>query len=150
MTEINMILKSNDFEDGGDLDPKFSCDGKGISPELHFDEVPEGTASLALSCIDPDSPSGHFVHWLVINLPVSTTSIPAGGPVPEGTQEIENDAGKTGFTGPCPGSGKHHYVFTLYALKTEKLDGVDKENFEQKIAENKIDKAKITGLYQRS
>ncbi|MCK4455757.1 MAG: YbhB/YbcL family Raf kinase inhibitor-like protein, partial [Thermoplasmata archaeon] len=49
-----MRMKSNDFEDSGDIPSGFTCDGEDISPHLVWEEVPEGTKSLALIMDDPD------------------------------------------------------------------------------------------------
>jgi Raf kinase inhibitor-like YbhB/YbcL family protein len=43
--------------------------------------------------------------------------------MPPGAIETRTDFGKPGYGGPCPPPGKpHRYVFTLYALKVDKLD----------------------------
>lgn len=43
--------------------------------------------------------------------------------LPAGAKEGNTDLGKPGYFGPCPPVGrKHTYVYTVYALKTEKLD----------------------------
>ena len=68
---------------------------------------------------------------------------------PAGIKESENDFGKKSYGGPCPPSGTHRYVFTVYALKKEKMAGVTKDNFLQKVKENQIAKALLTGLYKR-
>ena len=47
----------------------------------------------------------------------------AKGVIPPGSSEMITDGGKPGFFGPCPPIGrKHTYIYTVYALKTEKLD----------------------------
>jgi len=131
------------------MDPRFTCDGEDISPHLAWEDVPKETKSLALSLSDPDAPSGNFIHWLVINIPAETREIPSGGPLPKEAEELVTDFGKSGYGGPCPPSGTHHYEFRLFALKSEKLEEVDKSNFSSKIAQNKIAEARITGLYRR-
>jgi len=70
---------------------------------------------------DPDAPSGTFVHWVVYNLPQSTTLLPAALPttptLASGGNQGVNSSGKVGYMGPCPPPGApHHYVFTVYAL----------------------------------
>jgi hypothetical protein len=62
---------------------------------------------------------------------------------------VVNDFGKTSYGGPCPPSGTHRYFFTIYALKTENLSGMTKNNFLQKVKENQLATAQIMGLYKR-
>ncbi len=64
---------------------------------------------------DPDA--GHFAHWSAYAIAPGTTRLAegagsAGARLAQGT----NDFGRVGYGGPCPPSGTHHYVFTLYAL----------------------------------
>ena len=63
--------------------------------------------------------------------------------------EVPNDFGKAEYGGPCPPSGKHRYVFVVYALNTEKMEGVTKNNFPAKVGASTIEKAILIGLYQR-
>lgn len=69
---------------------------------------------------DPDAPFGTFVHWVIYNIPASSRglpeAIPAGAKLADGTQQGNNGAGGTGYTGPCPPSGTHRYFFKLYVL----------------------------------
>ena len=66
---MTLRLNSNSFKDGDYLQDKhslsagygFGCDGENVSPELHWDNVPEGTKSLAITCYDPDAPTGSGV-----------------------------------------------------------------------------------------
>src|SRR4029079_3379289 len=95
---------------------RFTCDGEGISPEVDWSGAPAAAVTLAMTVIDPDA--GGFVHWLVYDLPAASAGSLAenvgtgAGAPPQGA----NGRGKAGYTGPCPPSGTHHYVFTLYAL----------------------------------
>jgi len=109
----------------------FGCTGGNVSPQIVWQNIPEGTKSLSLQVFDPDAPTGSgFWHWAVYNIPVSATGLArgagnsaAGLPAPAfgGTTDFL-DTGATGgngnYGGPCPPAGDtpHHYVFTLYAL----------------------------------
>lgn len=135
------------FLDNETIPAKYTCDGENISPALAWNGIPRGTKSFALRVIDPDAPSGHFIHWLVANIPADVTLLKEGA-VPAG-EEIENDFGRTGWGGPCPPSGEHRYIFTLDALDTEKLSGLTKDNFEEKVDDHSIIKIQLTGRYQR-
>jgi Raf kinase inhibitor-like YbhB/YbcL family protein len=57
---------------------------------------------------DPDAPNGTFTHWVVFNLPASSTGI-ANGRIPAGAAQAQNGRGQAAYTGPCPPSGTHHY-----------------------------------------
>lgn len=108
-----MTLTSPAFANNGPIPAKYTCDGANVSPPLAIAGVPSGAKSLALTVEDPDAPGGTFTHWLAWNIAPSTTSIGEGQHI--GTEE-QNGFGKPGYGGPCPPSGLHHYVFTLYAM----------------------------------
>jgi hypothetical protein len=144
-----MRLKSGNFEDGGRIPSEFTCDGRDVSPQLSWEDVPGGTKSFALSVVDPDAPGGSFIHWLVCGIPEDVDEVDQGS-LPEGVKQIRNDFGKKDYGGPCPPSGTHRYVFTLYALDTEHLEGVNEYNFFEKVEEHTLGKAELMGLYERS
>ena len=153
-------LTSKDFKDGGTISDKqvfnsFGCSGGNVSPELEWSNPPAGTKSFALMVHDPDAPTGSgWWHWVVYNIPADAKEIPAGGPLPQGAVEGKTDFGKPGWGGPCPppGSGNHHYQFTLFALKVDKLDipaDATAAFVGYNVNANAIGKAKLTGLYGR-
>ena len=144
-----MNLTSKDFTHNQKMDPKFTCDGENLQPQLAWDEVPDGTKSFAVSCLDPDAPSGEWAHWLVINIPATINSIEQNAGTPAGSVEIDNDFKKPTYGGPCPPSGTHQYVFKVYALDVESLEGVDRQSFKQKVSEHTLDSAEVIGLYER-
>jgi hypothetical protein len=144
-----MRLFSHDFFDNQKMDSKFTCDGEGLSPHLAWDDFPSATKSFAVSCFDPDSPSGDFCHWLMINLPREVTEIVSGDETAAGAKVLANTGGQNGYYPPCPPSGTHRYVFTVYALDCLTLEAVERENFIEKVTEHKIDSAQIIGLFQR-
>lgn len=123
MPHTPFSLTSFAFGNNGLIPAKYTCDGdRTLSPPLSVSGVPEGTQSLALIMGDPDvpkalKPDGVFDHWVLFNIPPSTTSIPEGSSV--GVQG-NNGAGKPGYTGPCPPPqyepSEHRYIFKLYAL----------------------------------
>jgi Raf kinase inhibitor-like YbhB/YbcL family protein len=144
-----MELFSQDFKNNQQIPAMHTCDGSDTSPQLSWSNAPAGTKSFALTCIDPDAPSGDFIHWFVFDIPASITNFSQGAPLPAGSKEVENDFGRKNYGGPCPPSGTHRYIFTLYALKKEKLAGVTRNNFLQKVRENELAKALLIGLYKR-
>ncbi|UCG69265.1 MAG: YbhB/YbcL family Raf kinase inhibitor-like protein [Thermoplasmata archaeon] len=143
-----MKIKSNDFEPSGLIPPLFTCDGQDISPHLAWEEVPEGTKSLALIVDDPDAPAGTWVHWLICNIPANVREVPQGR-IPAGAHQVRNDFGKANYGGPCPPGGTHRYFFKLYALNVGSLEGVDERNFYEKVEEHKIAEAVLMGKYSR-
>jgi len=126
-------LKSADVAEGSTLTKAqvfsgFGCTGDNVSPALQWSGAPEGTKSFALTVYDPDAPTGSgWWHWVVYDLPASTASLPRGvgksAKLPEGAHQGRNDFGTADFGGACPpvGDKAHHYIFTIYALKIEKL-----------------------------
>lgn len=147
--KTTFILRSSDFEDDGKIPPKFTCDGENISPQLSWENVPDGTKSFALSVVDIDAPGGTFIHWLVYDIPGDVREIKQGG-LPAGAKQVRNDFGVEEYRGPCPPHGTHRYIFTLYALDVERLEGVNKNNLFKIIGEHSIGKAELTGLYTSS
>lgn len=148
-----MRLKSLDFSHNDKIPARFTCDDQDVSPHLIWYEPPDNIKSFALSCKDPDAPNGNWDHWLIVNIPASVNEIPQSETIGE---KIVNDFGKTGYGGPClPASpagrpsGTHRYVFKIYALDVEKLNGITKENFVEKVQEHTIESAELIGLYQR-
>ena len=130
----SFTVTSTDFTDGGPLArPQWSAAAGGVdrSPQLSWSGFPERTRSFAVTCLDPDSPSGSgWWHWAVLNLPVATTSLeagagaPGGPPLPEGSLVLRNEDGDRGFggVGPPRGTGLHRYLFVVHALDVPSLE----------------------------
>lgn len=125
-----ITLTSTAFKHGGDIPPKYTCDGQDISPPLSWSDVPPGTQSLALIVEDPDAPDPAapkriWTHWVLYDLPPDADGLKesvSSDELPPGTREGSNDWQRTGYGGPCPPIGKHRYFFKLYALKTALRD----------------------------
>jgi Raf kinase inhibitor-like YbhB/YbcL family protein len=149
----NMEIKSTAFQDGGQIPPIYTCSGKNISPELIFGNIPEGTKSLALIMDDPDASRGiTFNHWLIWNVSPKEAGI-AEDSVPSGAMQGKNDAGKIGYSGPCPPSGKpHHYRFKLFAISAilNIPNGSSLEQLEDAIDGHAIEQAQLVGIYERT
>lgn len=109
----------------------FGCSGDNKSPALKWSGAPKDTRSFAVTVYDPDAPTGSgWWHWMVINIPADVTGLPSdAGAVnstllPKGAMQSRTDFGVNGWGGPCPPQGDkpHRYIFTVYALKTDKLE----------------------------
>ena len=106
----------------------FGCTGKNISPHLSWNNAPAGTKSFAITVYDPDAPTGSgWWHWIVFNIDKSVDAIKTGASnksMPTGAIESSTSYGSKGFGGACPPKGDkpHRYIFTVYALDTEKIE----------------------------
>jgi Raf kinase inhibitor-like YbhB/YbcL family protein len=161
-------VTSNSFKDGDYLardhvlsaDFGFGCAGGNVSPHLTWSGAPAGTKSFAVSCYDPDAPTGSgFWHWVVCNIPANVTELAAGagsagGKMPAGALQSRTDYGTAGYGGPCPPEGDHphRYLFTVFAVGKDRLDA----NADTSAAVigfqlhfNTLAKATIMGLYKR-
>lgn len=111
-TEDAMILTSTAFADGEPIPLRHACanqGGENASPPLTWSGVPAGTDSLVLVVHDPDAPlPGGFTH-LVTELPLDATEVADGA-------NASGSGPMAAWIGPCPPSGEHRYIFTLYAF----------------------------------
>ncbi|HKJ59670.1 MAG TPA: YbhB/YbcL family Raf kinase inhibitor-like protein [Halobacteriales archaeon] len=152
-------IASPAFDDGGAIPTRYTCDGEDLSPELSIADVPADASSLALLVDDPDAPGGTFTHWLLWDVPASTSRIAEGVPSGEtldtlgGATQGTNDAGVVGYSGPCPPAddGPHRYRFRLHALG-EPLDleaGADRPTFDQALGAVARSGSVLRGTYDR-
>jgi len=153
--EMKIKISSAAFQDGGQIPSKYTCDGADVSPPFEWSGVPNGAKSLALICDDPDAPAKTWVHWVVYDLPASTTKLPEGLPLTEklatGGKQGKNDFGKIGYGGPCPPSGTHRYFFKLYAIdgETSLEPGATKEQVLKAIQGHILAQGELIGRYKR-
>jgi len=135
------------------------CTGQNISPTLQWSNPPAGTKSFAVTAYDPDAPTGSgWWHWVMYNIPASTTGLVAGAGngrnAPRGSVQGPTDFGTRGYGGPCPpvGDKPHHYQFTVFALKVDKVDIPNNGTaafIGFNLNANKLATARITALYGR-
>jgi Raf kinase inhibitor-like YbhB/YbcL family protein len=132
----HFTVTSPDIKPGGTIPLRhvgsmMGCPGQNVSPALQWSGAPAGTKSFVVTTYDPDAPTGSgFWHWVVYNIPASTTTLPAGAgdpkghALPSGATQGNTDLAQPGYIGPCPPQGDkpHRYIFTVYALKTAKLE----------------------------
>lgn len=143
-----MKLTSPEFEHGGSIPAKFTCDGKDVSPPLEIADAPDDTKTMALIVDDPDAPSKTWLHWLLYDIPPTARIQEDDIPGKQGM----NDFGKKNYGGPCPPSGRHRYFFRLHALDTELNlpDGASRKDVENAMEGHILEKAELMGLYERS
>ncbi|WP_324275557.1 YbhB/YbcL family Raf kinase inhibitor-like protein [Blastococcus brunescens] len=145
-----LVVTSPAFSHGGRLPDAHSANGEGVSPELSWSGVPEGTRSFVLVVDDPDAPLvGGFVHWVLYGIPADATSIQQGG----GAQYRQglNSRGEPGWrpASPPPGHGTHHYFFHLYALDEDLglPEGLPAREVLDRIGAHVINQARVVGTY---
>ncbi len=140
----------------------FGCVGQNTSPQLSWDNAPEGTKSFAVTMYDPDAPTGSgWWHWVMFDIPSNITELVSNAGnislnlAPKNVIQSITNYGAKGYGGPCPpeGHGLHQYIITVYALKTDKL-GLD-ENTNPAVVgyylwNNTLEKASIVAYYQRT
>lgn len=117
---MSLSITSTAFSAGQPIPSLYSCRGRDISPPLAWTGAPSTTKSFALILDDPDAPGGIYVHWVIFNIPAASAAlaeaVPGRAKLDDGTLQGHNSSGATGYMGPCPPSGTHHYHFKLYAL----------------------------------
>ncbi len=155
---MKLTLTSPAFAEGRPIPTKHTGDGKDVSPPLQWGGVPDGTRSLALICDDPDAPVGTWVHWVLFNLPPTTTELPENVPpaenVANGAKQGQNDFRHLGYGGPAPPPGEpHRYFFKLYALDCEvalRPGATTKRDLAKAMEGHVLAEGQLMGTYQRS
>ncbi|MFF7587337.1 YbhB/YbcL family Raf kinase inhibitor-like protein [Kitasatospora purpeofusca] len=123
-------LTSEDIAEGGTLAQEFVHAGGNLSPQLAWSGLPEGTRSIAVTCYDPDAPTGSgWWHWLALDLPADTAGLARGAGASdadlpgERSFHARNDFPGNRYDGAAPPPGPaHRYAFAVHALDVDALD----------------------------
>jgi hypothetical protein len=150
-------LQSPDIHNGAPIAPEqvyTRCGGKNVSPGLVWRDAPAGTKSFAVTAIDRNVPPNDWSHWILIDIPADVTSLAKGAAPPAAAHAVMTDFGDEGYGGPCPppGSGVHHYEFTVWALRAPTVQfppHATAKDVAAMLEKNAIGKASITGTFQR-
>ena len=151
-----MQLTSSDFNAGGAIPIRFTCEGDNASPEFSWKEAPGETKSFALILHDPDAPrAGGFTHWVLYNIPAEKGGIDPNVPkrqeVPGTGTQGRNDSGEIGYMGPCPPSGTHRYYARLFALDAELrlTPGATHDELTELMEGHVLARAELMGTYRK-
>jgi Raf kinase inhibitor-like YbhB/YbcL family protein len=146
-----IAISSAAFADGAPIPVRYTCQGDNIPPPLAW-TAPASAAELALVVDDTDAPGGLFIHWIVTGIAPGPGSTSDGGTPPNG-HTLPNSTGNSAYFAPCPppGSGTHHYRFTLYQLPAalQLPTGSAAAQAAQAIAQAATAQARLTGTFQR-
>ena len=135
-TGADMTVTSESFTDGGMIGLEYvhtSAGGRNRSPQLSWSGAPQETKSFAITCFDPDAPTGAgYWHWLTWGIPAGVTHLDEGAgssAPPAGGRGGYSDYGMPTYGGPSPpkGDGPHRYIFTVYALDVPTLAGASEK-----------------------
>ncbi|CAN5201475.1 hypothetical protein BH10PSE7_BH10PSE7_13780 [soil metagenome] len=158
-------LRSPAFPEGGIIPGRYA-EANSVSPPLEWENPPQGTRSFALAVTDPDLPAEFnfpraFAHWMIVNIPADANGLPEGaspgGMLTPGALELPSDfvtfhipGYGRGYGGPWPPDAAHRYIFSLYALKSDRLeisDAADYVEFVRAVLPVTITTATLVGIY---
>jgi Raf kinase inhibitor-like YbhB/YbcL family protein len=140
-------LTSPAFANNATIPERYTCHGENISPALRWTGAPKGTRGFAIELHDPDAPlAGGFTHWLGWGIARTARGLRVDQAAPV---EGANGAGEPSYTGPCPPSGVHRYVFTIWALKAPLTlkSGADRATFRRALRGKTLAQARLVGRF---
>lgn len=110
---------------GGRLDVRHA--GRGVGgddkpPTLRWGAWPEAS-SYAVTCYDPDAPTGSGMwHWVLADLAPTVLELSPDSEALDSAHVFSNDMGVAGYSGAAPPPGPaHRYEFTVWALGIDAL-----------------------------
>lgn len=154
-------IRSSAFDQGGIIPVAYTCDNEdnnGISPPLEWKKAPSRTKSFVLIMDDPDvphepgTPPKVWDHWLIFNIPATTTKLAKGLRVaPQGAKFGKNSWGLLTYGGPCPPDREHRYIFKIYALDTKLSleEGASKQEIAKAMQGHILKESQLLARYDR-
>jgi Raf kinase inhibitor-like YbhB/YbcL family protein len=156
---MSFEIVSTAFAADGPIPARYTCEGDEMSPPLAWTGAPAGTRSFVLIVDDPDAPDPAaprmtWVHWVLYDIPATTTGLPEDADpaeLPAGARDGVNDWGRNGYGGPCPPIGRHRYFHKLYALDTVlgDLGRPRKASLEKAMKGHVLAEAVLVGTYRK-
>lgn len=149
--ENTMKIKSSAFENNQELPQKYGYKFSNVNPPFSIEGIPVNAKTIVIICDDPDAPSGDFVHWLVFNIPSSSSIMKIDENFKTGING-RNDFGNNRYDGPSPPSGTHRYFFKFYSLDSSLslVAGASKKDIEKAMQGHILAKGEIIGLFSKS
>jgi Raf kinase inhibitor-like YbhB/YbcL family protein len=117
-----LLVTSTAFTSGEQLSDMYTQNGENMSPPIRWSKGPQGTVAYAVIAEDSGvNRAEPIVHWIIYDIPVTTTTLPAGIPtqasLENGAAQGKNIRGQAGYVGPKPPAGQTHpYHFQVFAL----------------------------------
>ncbi len=147
------------FVDHAPLPMRYTADGDGLSPPLHWTGVPDSATSVVLIVEDADSPTPHpLVHAIAVALPSDDGSLRQGALDDDADAPEEARLGRNSYLGhgwlppdPPPGHGPHRYAFQVFALAGEAAlpETPGRDALMAVLARDAIASGMIIGTYER-
>ncbi len=148
----SLTVTSSSFGAGSALPVDKTCDGANSSPALTWSSPPDGTKALAIVVDDLDASPPQFTHWLVYDLPPTTTKVPEGfEPTGDGGNVGTNDFKNARYDGPCPPKEMlpHRYRFRVLALNapTGLAGGADRSKVDAAMSGHVLGEGLLQGTF---
>ena len=147
-TPAQLTVTSTAIRPDGTIAQEFTCDGAGVTPAISWTTPPAETKSLAVVVEDPDAPGKTFTHWIVTGIPATVSSL-TGTSLPEHAVAGTSDKGTEGWVGPCPPSGRHRYMFHVFALDVDLSKKLDRKELTSAMAGHVLAAGVASGTYMK-
>lgn len=152
-------VRSLAFADHATIPARYTADGEGVSPPLHWSGLPAGTVSVAVIVEDADSPTPQpLVHAIVVGLPAAESAMAEGSLDSADHVGVGLQTGQNSFLrdrwlppDPPPGHGVHRYAFQVFALaaRPEFASTFGREALLEALREHAVASGCLIGTYER-